>query len=142
MARTATGQVLERDGKRGRTYALRFRAYGRRQYVTLGSAEDGWTGRKAEFELENVLADVRRGIWRPPEPEPVVEPKAEPTFHEFASEWLMEREPELAPKTRQRYRWELSNHPSAFLRQLPSFGHHGRRGRPLQASEGSRPRTR
>lgn len=73
MARKATGQVVEREGKRGRTYALRFRAYGQRQYVTLGTAEEGWTRRKAELELENVLADVRRGIWRPPEPEPVVE---------------------------------------------------------------------
>jgi len=52
MARKATSQVIERDGKRGRTYALRFRAYGRREYITLGTAEEGWTHHKAEVELE------------------------------------------------------------------------------------------
>ena len=38
MPRKATGQVIERDGKRGRTYALRFRAYGERRFLTLGTA--------------------------------------------------------------------------------------------------------
>lgn len=37
MARPATGQVLERQGKRGRTFAIRFRAYGQRQYVTTAA---------------------------------------------------------------------------------------------------------
>ena len=41
MSRPATGQVLERKGKSGTTYALRFRAYGRRQYVTLGTRDEG-----------------------------------------------------------------------------------------------------
>jgi len=65
MARQATGAVLEREGKRGRTYALRFRAYGRREYLTLGGTDDGWTRARAELELENVLADVRRGLGEP-----------------------------------------------------------------------------
>ena len=46
MSRPATGQVLERRGKRGRTYALRFRAYGRRHYLTLDVAA------RAEAEAE------------------------------------------------------------------------------------------
>ena len=33
-----------------------------------------------------------------------------PTFHEFASEWLESREPELRPKTVKSYRWLLSGH--------------------------------
>jgi integrase len=33
-----------------------------------------------------------------------------PTFHEFASEWLENREPELRPKTVESYRWQLSGH--------------------------------
>jgi len=112
MSRQATGQVLERTGKRGRTYALRFRACGRRQYVTLGSTEDGWDCQRAEDELKNVLADVRRGIWRPPETSPMIEqPKEEPTFHEFSSEWLAGRESEgLAAKTITDLRWSLTNH--------------------------------
>jgi hypothetical protein len=61
MARPATGQVVTRRGKRGTVYALSFRAYGKRQYVTTNAASEP----EAELELANVLADVRRGIWRP-----------------------------------------------------------------------------
>jgi hypothetical protein len=32
------GEVLVRKRKRGRVYALRFRAYGKRRYLTLGYA--------------------------------------------------------------------------------------------------------
>ena len=34
MSRRATGQVIPLDRERGRVFALRFRAYGRREYVT------------------------------------------------------------------------------------------------------------
>ena len=105
MARKATGQVVIRRTKHGHTYALRFRAYGQRRYLTLGLAEDGWTRTKAGQELANVLADVRRGIWQPPDPSAV--PKQAPTFHRFASEWLEARTPELRPKTTENYRWAL-----------------------------------
>ena len=67
MGRKATGQVVEVDGATGRSFALRFRAYGKRRYVTLGTAAEGWTRGKAAEELANVLADVRRGIWKPDE---------------------------------------------------------------------------
>src|SRR4051812_48312445 len=63
MARPLTGAIIESEGRDGRIYALRFCAYGRRRYGTLGS--EGWTRQRAEQELANVLADVRRGIWRP-----------------------------------------------------------------------------
>jgi integrase len=117
MARSLTGQVLVRDGKRGTTYALRFRALGQRQYVTLGSADEGWTKEKAREELENVIADVRRGIWRPPEAPPTIERKQDPTFHEFASEWVADREADgLKPKTIDNYRWALSYHLLPFFK--------------------------
>ena len=119
MARQATGQVVEREGKRGRTYALRFRAYGQRRFLTLGSAEDGLTRAKAEAELQNVLADVRRGIWQPPEREAVVEePRPEPTFYEFAREWYEANEGEWRENTRLDYGWQLDNH------LVPFFGRH------------------
>jgi len=119
MARQPTGQVLEREGKRGRAYALRFRAYGRRQYVTLGTGEEGWTRAKAGVELANVLADVRRGIWQPPEREPVVEePRPEPTFHEFASWWFEANKGEWRKNTRLDYHWQLTHH------LLPFFARH------------------
>lgn len=117
MARAATGQVIEPGGKQ-RSWALRFRAYGRRRYVTLGTAEDGWNRQRVEDELRHVLADVERGLWRPHEPEPVEAPAEVPTFHEFASEWLRNREPELRPKTLKDYRWALSYH------LLPFFARH------------------
>ncbi len=74
--------------RRSPTFGLRFRAYGRREYVTLGTAKEGWTRAKAQTELQNILADVRRGIWRPPASEVVQAPKEVPTFHAFASEWF------------------------------------------------------
>src|ERR671935_2692106 len=86
MARKATGQVI--PPKDGRAWALRFRAYGKRRYITLGTADQGWNCQRAEEELRHVLADVERGIWQPYEPEPVEAPTEVPTFHEFASEWL------------------------------------------------------
>jgi integrase len=113
MSRPATGQVIERRGKRGRTYALRFRAYGHRHYLTL----DVTTHAEAEAELANVLADVRRGIWQPPKPPPVVESKPEPTFHEFASEWYASKEAEgLRPRTLEDYKWALTHHLLPFFK--------------------------
>jgi integrase len=119
MARPATGQVIERDGARGATYALRFRAYGKRRYITIGSTEDGWTRDRAEVELANVLADVRRGIWREPEPAPTPAVREEPTFHEFASEWVARREHEVGERTREHWRWTLSVHLLPTLKDYP-----------------------
>jgi integrase len=112
MARPATGQVLERKRGRDVVFAIRFRAYRQRRYVTVGRRSDGWTRRQVEQELANVLADVRRGIWQPPapdvEPEP---PRTEPTFHEFATEWLQGRRSEgLARRTLDDYEWSLCCH--------------------------------
>jgi integrase len=108
MARPPTGQIIERHGKRGRSFGIRFRAYGRRHYLTLDVATEA----EARAELANVLADVRRGIWQPPKPQPMVEEsRADPTFHEFASEWLEMRTGEgLADRTIEDYRWALTHH--------------------------------
>jgi integrase len=90
MGRPLTGAVFEddRDGK-PKTFVLRFTAYGKRRWVTLGTAAEGWTPARAQYELDNVLADVRRGLWQPPVVvEPVAEPREVPTFLVFASEWF------------------------------------------------------
>jgi integrase len=81
--------VVEKTTARGTSFALRFRALGKRQFLHLGYAAEGWTRTRAEQELQNVLADVRRGIWTPP-PDPAATPELReiPTFHEFASEWF------------------------------------------------------
>ena len=124
MTKRPSGQVLELDRKGGRTFALRFRAYGRRRYLTLGTVEEGWSRRRAEEELQNVLADVRRGIWTPARPEAeVVEPEPEPTFHEFASEWLEAARSEgLSDNTLLDYGWQLSNHLLPFFASRPLSG--------------------
>ena len=119
MGRRSTGHVVETKRVCGRVYALRFRAYGKRQFVTLGTAEQGWSRQRAELELQNVLADVRRGIWRPmaSAPEPA-EPQVEPTFHEFASEWFAAHLPACSANTVADYTWQLTDH------LLPCFAHH------------------
>jgi len=114
----ATGQVVPIKCKRGRGFAVRFRAYGRRHYVTLGYATDGWTRKKADTELENILADVRRGIWREVESKPESEVTVEPTFHEFASGWFERKKRELRPNTVAAYEWEITHH------LLPFFARH------------------
>ncbi len=114
--RRATGQVIEPEGGRG--WAIRFRAYGKRRYVTLGSAEDDWTRQRAEAELRHVLADVERGTWAPYEPPPVEAPAEVPTFHQFASEWLAARRVELRPRTAEDYEWALRKHLLPFFAEF------------------------
>jgi integrase len=107
MARPPNGSVVEREGVRGRVYALRFRAYGRREYVTT----DCRTRADAEVELRHTLADVERGIWKPSRREVVEARQEEQTFHEFASAWLAARKQEgLRPRTIEDYEWALTHH--------------------------------
>jgi integrase len=123
MPRRPTGAVIEKPAKRGTVYALRFTAYGTRQYMTLGTADDGWSKLRAEVELQNVLADIRRGIWKPAvDPAPAPEPRQVPTFHEFASEWFAAQKLEggrtatgLSRKGIDDLEWRLSVH------LLPTF---------------------
>ena len=101
MARRPEGQVLERLWKSGRGYALRFRAYGERQYLTLGPETEGWDRRRAEEELANVMADVRRGIWTPPTRRARRTGAAEasdamPTFDSFARSLMAARQSEMS----------------------------------------------
>jgi Phage integrase, N-terminal SAM-like domain len=118
MARPATGQVVCDDRRKSPVFALRFRAYGKRQYVTLGTTADGWTLDRAETELQNVLADVRRGIWQPPDRQPIPTPDrpADPTFHQFASDWFQANQDAWRPNTRVDYGWQLTNHLLPFFK--------------------------
>jgi integrase len=115
MAQRSTGQVVERQWKAGPGLALRFNAYGERRYVTLGLAADGWTRPKAQEELENILADVRRGIWIPPAnqaPKPGSSRQAPSAqgFHEFATSWLAGREGAVSQGTVDYETWALEHH--------------------------------
>lgn len=114
MPRQATGKVIEHVGKDKRTYrALRFTAYGKRRYVTLGTVPQA----DAEKQLRAILSEVERGVWSAPEPAPSVdEPEPVPTFHQYAEQWWLRAELQLAAKTRTDYRWRLERH------LLPHFG--------------------
>jgi len=117
MARPATGNVIDHQGTDGRTYrALRFTAYDKRRYVSLGPVTAG----EAERELRHVLADVERGTWTPragveapPAPEPI------PTFHQYAEEWWTRNEGRFSSRTREDYRWRLESHLLPFFAELP-----------------------
>ena len=116
MARAATGTIVEHEGSDGRMYrSLRFTAYGKRRYVSLGSV----TANVAERELRHVLADVERGTWLPVE---TVEPPAGaapiPDFHAFAEEWWSRTEPQIAPATQIGYRWRLEHHLLPYFAEM------------------------
>ena len=116
MAARPQGQVLERGWKSGRGYALRFHAYGERRYLTLGLEQDGWTRNRAEQELQNILADIRRGLWIPPERTRGTEnaaadgaPESAPLFGRFARDWAAARQAELRPRSHDYIEWALSH---------------------------------
>lgn len=112
MAARLRGQVVERCLKSGRVYAIRFRAYGRRRYLTLGRESEGWTRRGAEDGLANVLADVRRDLWVEPLPgarRRHRKRKREILFAAFADDLLAERSPRLGKAACGYLEWGLSH---------------------------------
>jgi integrase len=130
MPRQPTGTidtVVLRDGSRA--FHLRFSALRKRQRVVLHErpgCECGcggsWTARTARQELGNVLARVRAGIWKPPEPVPKATAlPAMPTFHEYASAWLRGKtqgvlgEKPIGASSQSDYRWRLSRHILPFF---------------------------
>ena len=122
MARSQ-GQVLEREWKTGAGFALRFRAYGQRQYLTLGLASEGWTRKRAETELANILADVRRGNWIPPDRRTHANTSQDAaeqiTFHAFASTRHTDRKGEVAPRTHEYEQWALHYHLLPYFANWP-----------------------
>ena len=121
MARPATGSIVEPRGAR-KSWAIRFRANGKRQFVSLGTSDEGWTKRRAEEELANHLADVRRGLWAPELSGATAIPAGAsqiPDFHAFASDWLDGRKAELKQRTIDDYTWTLSYHLLPFFKDHP-----------------------
>jgi integrase len=118
MITSKEGEVLVRERKRGHVYALRFRAYGKRRYLTLGYACEGWTWRRANEELKNTMADVRRRRWVPPygmRCRGKNSKRAEvPFFGPFAVNLAASREGQVAEKTTTQERWALGHLVSFF----------------------------
>lgn len=115
MPREATGQVVERTTKAGATtYALRFRAGGRRRFESLGAV----TREQAERRLRHVLADVERGRWEPPAPAAPEVPTGDGvTFAEYSATWARLAFYGKAPATIEDYSGRLDRH------LIPAFGH-------------------
>lgn len=114
MPRPATGTIVERPNAGGRVNrSLRFHAYGKRRTVPLGQVSRD----EAERQLGFVLADVARGTWRPVDQPPAPSVAVDvPTFHDYADQWWLLHERQLAAKTRTDYRWRLERH------LIPHFG--------------------
>lgn len=105
--------VLERPSGGSKVFALRFPAYGRRRYLTLGTPAEGWTRRRGEEEMDVIRAEVERGAWVPPPPrhravagvlgggEDVA------PFGTFARSQVKERRSEVRPATFAYWNWAL-----------------------------------
>ena len=138
MEKRARGEIRVRERRDGRlTYTIRFRVDGKRHSFTLGTDRDGWTYRKAERKLEDVLAQVRAGVWKPEAPVRR-EPVGDQTFHEFASRWWAARKGELRPNTQLDYEWRLRKRLLPFFADFDDCGDRCRRCRPLSRAEGDR----
>ena len=115
MEKRARGEIRVHERRDGQvTYSLRFRVNGKREILTLGTDTEGWTFRKAERKLDDVLARIRAGVWEPPKL-PEAHDDASQTFHLFASRWWAARKGELRPRTRENYEWRLTKHLLPFF---------------------------
>lgn len=118
MARKPTGQIIERTGPRGRVFAIRYRAAGKRWYETLNVK----TRDEADDALAGVRDRLREGTWTPPESAPpiITVPTEDVLFDEFAAEWLAGRQAEgLAAKTLSDFRWSLTLHLLPYFADYP-----------------------
>jgi integrase len=107
--------VLERPFGGSKVFALGFRAYGRRRYLTLGTPEEGWTRRRGEEEMDVIRAEVERGTWVPPSPrhQAAVGDRGRgddaAPFGSFAKAQVGERRSEVRPATSGYWDWALAH---------------------------------
>lgn len=115
MGERCENNVLERPLGGSKVFALRFRAYGRRRYLTLGTPDEGWTRRRGEEEMDVIRAEVERGTWVPPPPRRRAAfgdrdrgDDAAP-FGSFAASQIKERRSEVRPATSEYWDWALGH---------------------------------
>jgi integrase len=121
--RRKEGEVVVRQWKKGTQFVLRFRAYGERRYLPLGYEGEGdppWDLARAHDELQNILADVRRGLWVPP---PRRKPKSKAAaadagpvvFGPFAKGVVADRRGRVSPGQHEYREWAMKH-------LIPFFG--------------------
>lgn len=120
--------VIERPSPRSKVFALRFTAYGRRRYLTLGSPAEGWNRMRAEEEMDVIRAEVERGAWVPPPPHSRVargdrgDGEGAVPFGSFARTQIRRRRNEVRPATSDYWRWALGHLLPFFAdRALPTI---------------------
>jgi integrase len=112
MTRPATGSVRIRTRNGRVQITLRFSAYGERYEIPAGTDDDT----RARARLDEILDQIRRGIWQPPRPVKPAPPRAaEPTFGEFADRWFQGIAPTLSERGREDYLWALNKHLLPFF---------------------------
>lgn len=115
--RPASGSIEIRPFASGAdaSFWLHVTVNGRRRSRRLGRATEGWTPVLAEAERQRVLKEIAAGVYREPTPEMPLEER-DPTFHVWASRWLVLRAAEIEKKTYEQYEYLLR-------RQLLPFFH-------------------
>lgn len=121
MPRPSTGSIVEPKGNR-KTWGLRVRFNGQREWVPLGTKAEGWNRTKAKEELKNVLAAIQLGVWEPPKKKEEAEAaatSADETFGEFANRWFEMNKHDWSERTVKDYRWALELHVLPFFAEYP-----------------------
>ncbi len=97
-----TGTVLERAGRDGPVFQIRWRVNGgAARYETIGPDRQA-----AAQALALRLAEINRGTWRE---------RREASFHEFASQWFAQHREGLKPSAVERLRNDLEVHLVPFF---------------------------
>ncbi len=123
MRERCENNVIERWCGRSKVFALRFHAYGRRRYLTLGTPAEGWTRRRGEEEMDVIRAEVERGAWvsPPPRHQTAVDAASRDDgtlFGSFARSQIRERRDEVRPATYEYWEWALA-HLTPFFADWP-----------------------
>lgn len=120
MPRPRSGQIREELWKDGETigYSARVYAYGRREYVTLGTSKQGWNLARAEIELERIIQQIERETWVPPRLQAKEDRtatamaqlgvKVDESFRVFAQRWWNSKRLRVSDNTVNDYEWRLA----------------------------------
>jgi integrase len=120
MPRPRSGQIREELWKDRETigYSARVYAYGRREYVTLGTNKQGWNLQRAEIELERIIQQIERETWVPPRLQAKEDRtatamarlgvKVDESFRVFAQRWWNSKRLRVSENTVNDYEWRLA----------------------------------